>query len=65
MTKDQYRRNAVECMCLAAQIEDPKDKLQLMLMARAWLKLADFSFRFEDRAQMVAVATQVEAPREE
>jgi len=63
MTRDEYRRNAVECMHLAAQIEDPKDKLQLLLMARAWLKLADYGFMFDDMAKIVAA--QTEAPKEE
>jgi hypothetical protein len=50
-------------MHLAAQIEDPKDKLQLLLMARAWLKLADYGFMFDDMAKIVAA--QTEAPKEE
>jgi len=65
MTRDEYQRNAVECMHLAAQIEDPKDKLQLLLMARAWLKLAEYGFVFDGLARIVGVAAQTEAPKEE
>ena len=65
MSRDEYRRNASECMQLAAQMEDPKDKLQLMMMARAWLKLADYSYMFENMARIVGVAAaQGEATEE-
>jgi hypothetical protein len=64
MTRDQYQRNASECMKLAAQMEDPNDKLQLMMMARAWLKLADYSFVFEEAAQIVGIVTKTEGPKE-
>jgi hypothetical protein len=64
MSPDEYVRNAIECMNLAAQIKNPKDRLQLLLMARAWLKLADYSFMFDDVAKIVSVVTP-EAPKQE
>jgi hypothetical protein len=65
MSKDEYRRNATECMHLAIQMEDPKDRLQLLLMAQAWLKLADYTFAFEDTALIARAASKPEAPKEE
>ncbi len=65
MSRDEYVRNAIECRDLAAQIKDPNANLQLLLMARAWLKLADYSFAFENIARIVSVATQAEAPKED
>jgi hypothetical protein len=40
MAMNEYRRRAVECLLLADDITDPKNKLLLVAMAQAWLKLA-------------------------
>ena len=40
MALNEYRRHAVECLLLADEISDPKNKLLLVAMAQAWLKLA-------------------------
>jgi len=65
MSRDEYARNAIECTNLAAQMEDPNDRLRLLAMARAWLMLADYGFMFDDTARIVAAATEPEAPKEE
>jgi hypothetical protein len=40
MAMNEYRRHAVECLLLEDEISDPKNKLLLVAMAQAWLKLA-------------------------
>ena len=37
----EYRRYAAECMALAERAIDPNDKSRLILMAQAFLDLAD------------------------
>jgi hypothetical protein len=37
---NEYRRHAAECLLLADDISDPKNKLLLVAMAQAWLRLA-------------------------
>jgi hypothetical protein len=39
---EDYRRFAAECLRLAKQISDPKEKAVLASMASAWIRLADF-----------------------
>ena len=39
-TVQEYREYAESCRVLAARLTDPKDKLALELMARAWDKAA-------------------------
>ena len=65
MSREEYVRNASQCMNLAAQMEDPNDRLRLLTMARAWLMLADYGFIFDDTARIVAAVTAPEAPQEE
>jgi len=65
MTRDEYQRNAIECMQLASQIDDPDNKLKMLAMARAWLMLANYGFMFDDTARIVAAATKPESPKEE
>jgi hypothetical protein len=38
---DDYRRYAMECVTLAQQASDPKDKVRLLQMAQVWRDLAD------------------------
>ena len=40
MAMNEYRRHAAECLLLADDTSDPKNKLLLVAMAQAWLKLA-------------------------
>ena len=40
MAMNEYRRHAAECLLLADDISDAKNKLLLVAMAQAWLKLA-------------------------
>jgi hypothetical protein len=40
MAMNEYRRHAAECLLLADEITDPNNKLLLVAMAQAWLKLA-------------------------
>ena len=40
MAMNEYRRHAAECLLIADDISDPKNKLLLVAMAQAWLKLA-------------------------
>jgi len=43
----EYRQHAQECRTLAAAMESPEQREQLLEMARHWEKLAD------DRAQLI------------
>ena len=38
---DDYRRHAAECIRLAGNIENPRDKALLLMMADAWRRLAN------------------------
>ena len=40
MAMNEYRRHAAECLLLADDTSDPKNKLLLVAMAQAWLRLA-------------------------
>ena len=40
MAMNEYRRHAAECLLIADDTTDPKNKLLLVAMAQAWLKLA-------------------------
>ena len=40
MALNEYRRHAVECLLIADEITDPNNKLLLVAMAQAWLRLA-------------------------
>jgi hypothetical protein len=40
MAMNEYRRHAAECLLIADEITDPNNKLLLVAMAQAWLKLA-------------------------
>ena len=40
MAMNEYRRHAAECLLLADDTTDPKNKLLLVAMAQAWLRLA-------------------------
>lgn len=41
MKAEEYRRRAAQCVELAQQHSDPEQKLKLMKMAQAWLRLAE------------------------
>jgi hypothetical protein len=38
---DEYRRYAAECLRIAQQISDPKEKGRLLDMAQKWRELAE------------------------
>ena len=38
---DGYRASAIECAALAEVVENPRTKAALLIMAEAWLRLAD------------------------
>jgi hypothetical protein len=40
-TAQHYRHNAIHCLCMAAEANDPKAKALLLFMAGAWNNLAD------------------------
>ena len=40
MALNEYRRHAAECLLIADEITDPNNKLLLVAMAQAWLRLA-------------------------
>ena len=40
MAMNEYRRHAAECLLIADEITDPNNKLLLVAMAQAWLRLA-------------------------
>jgi hypothetical protein len=44
---DAYRANAAACAGLAEVVNDLPDKLVLLNMAEAWLRLADYAARRE------------------
>jgi hypothetical protein len=37
---NEYRRYAAECLLIADGITDPENRITLLTMAQAWLKLA-------------------------
>ena len=41
--REEYRRQAAECVRLAEQTNDPMTKLTYVGLARAWLGLADLA----------------------
>jgi len=41
MSPDECRRRASECVTLAQSMVNPANRLQLLIIAQAWLKLAD------------------------
>ena len=41
-SSDAYRANAEACAKLAKAVNDPYDKVILLNMAEAWLRLADY-----------------------
>jgi|SoiMethySBSTD1v2_1073268.scaffolds.fasta_scaffold5365732_2 hypothetical protein len=40
MIVNEYRRRAAECLCVADEISGPRNKMLLIAVAQAWLKLA-------------------------
>ena len=46
-SSDAYRANAEACAKLAKAVNDPYDKVVLLNMAEAWLRLADYVERRE------------------
>ena len=38
---DEYKRNAIECIRLAAELTDPDSRAAMLNMAQAWSRLAD------------------------
>jgi len=51
MDQDHHRNKAMECVSLAAQARAPQERLELLDMAQAFLRLAAFSTqRCEEKA---------------
>jgi len=40
MRPEEYRRHATECLRIAAVVTDPQNRILLIHMAQAWLRLA-------------------------
>jgi hypothetical protein len=40
MAINEYRRHAAECLLIADGVTDPENRIALLVMAQAWLKLA-------------------------
>jgi hypothetical protein len=40
MTISKYRRYAAECLLISDGVTDPQNRISLLTMAQAWLKLA-------------------------
>jgi hypothetical protein len=38
---DRYRQNAIDCLRLASETNDPGGKVVLLDMAQSWVRLAD------------------------
>jgi hypothetical protein len=58
---EEYRRNAAECMRLAARMAAPGDRRVLLALAQRWLNLAEWSARVqaqEGRAGASVVRTR-------
>jgi hypothetical protein len=45
MSPQECSQRAAECVALAGKVSDPANKLQLLIIARAWMKLANRSTR--------------------
>jgi hypothetical protein len=45
VSKEDYRKNAMECMRLANEVSTPSAKIALLQMAQAWVRLYDQSVR--------------------
>jgi hypothetical protein len=39
--RDRYRQNAIDCLRLASETNDPGGKAVLLDMAQSWVRLAD------------------------
>jgi hypothetical protein len=48
---EQYRERAEECVAFSTSIADPTWRAQLLSVAAAWHKLADWEFEIARRAQ--------------
>jgi hypothetical protein len=46
-----YRPNAAHCLEIAKEFPDPSDKLALLDMAQAWLRLCEINERFGNALQ--------------
>jgi hypothetical protein len=57
MEMNEYRLHAAECLCIADEITEPKNKMLLIAMAQYWLKLAQ---QAEEGTQ---AAAYVESPQ--
>ena len=70
MALNEYRRHAAECLLIADEITDPNNKLLLVAMAQAWLRLArraeeDLTpdFVYETSSPLGKTAQAVERPQ--
>jgi hypothetical protein len=55
MTISKYRRYAAECLLISDGTTDPQNRISLLAMAQAWLKLAQ-------RAEQAASANPLDQP---
>lgn len=58
---DEYRRLAAECLRIAHDSPNPKDRALLLRMAESWVRLAE---RSEDRSLSDEPASATERSRE-
>ena len=57
----EYRRYAAECLLIADGITDPENRISLLAMAQAWLKLAQRAEQQEGSANPLAQPPPTEA----
>jgi len=60
MSQDDYQRRALECTALARLVKNPDQAAQLLGMAQAWLRLADYALMFQDAAAVIATQTETD-----
>jgi hypothetical protein len=65
MAMNEYRRHASECLAIADDTTDPENKVLLIAMAQAWLRLAQQAERNVaiDIAHQPSPSTEVSEPQ--
>jgi hypothetical protein len=66
MAMNEYRRHAAECLAIADDATtNPNNKILLIAMAQAWLRLAQQAERNDatDRAHQPSPSLELSAPR--
>jgi hypothetical protein len=54
MIINEYRRRAADCLCIADDIYDPQNKMLVIAIAQAWLKLAQKAEEADQRPGLEA-----------